>query len=106
MLRLVYLAGPYTGKDYNEVEENIRVAEKAAIKWWDLGYGVFCPHLNTSHFELKSVAAKEAYLECGLRIMESCDAVVMLPGWWDSPGARKERRHAMTLGIPVVYMRA
>ena len=105
-MRIVYLAGPYSGKDFNEVEKNIRVAEEAAIKLWDLGYGVFCPHLNTAHFELKSAASQEAYQTFGLGIMGACDAVVMLPGWWYSPGAREERRLAMTLGIPVVYMRS
>jgi len=103
-VKIVYLAGPYLGRDYNEIEENIRVAEKAAIELWNLGYGVFCPHLNTAHFECKSKAPPENYLECDLQIMQSCDMVVMLPGWWDSPGACKERRHAMSLGIPVDYM--
>lgn len=103
MRKLVYVAGPYMGKthsaqSYNEIEENIRVAEKAAIRLWDAGFGVFCPHLNTRHFEVKSEAPREAYIEADLKLLEPCDIILMLPSWETSRGALEERLAAINSG--------
>ena len=102
-MRIVYIAGPYRGKTYNEIEENIRRAEAAAIGFWDVGFGVFCPHLNTAHFEVKSNAPAEAYVEAYLRMLEACTDIFLLPGWWDSEGARREFARAKELGMEILY---
>lgn len=108
-MKLIYVAGPYRGKthderSFNEIEANIRRAEAVAIALWDKGYGVFCPHLNTCHFEVKSSAPAELYLEADLRMLSACDAILMLPGWEQSAGACKERFKARRiLDMPVYY---
>lgn len=107
-MKLIYLAGPYHGKthdehSYNEIEANIRRAEAVAICLWDKGYGVFCPHLNTAHFEVKSSAPPELYLEADLRMLEACDGILMLPWWCDSEGAKRELARAKELELPAYY---
>jgi len=108
-LKLVYVAGPYRSKSgahdasvYNEIEENIRRAEAVAVRLWDAGFGVFCPHLNTVHFEVKCPSVPpEAYLEADLRLLEVCDIIFMLPGYRDSGGAMQELRQAKEWGMRV-----
>jgi len=107
-MRIVYLAGPYRGKtrdgaSYNEIEANIRQAEKAAIALWDAGFGVFCPHLNTAHFEVKSTTPPELYLQADLRMLDACTDILMLPGWKESAGAKRELHRARELGLAVYY---
>ena len=108
-IKVVYVAGPYRGKSgahdssvYNEIEENIRRAEAAAIRLWDAGFGVMCPHLNTIHFEVKcpNVGTK-AYLETDLQLLESCDILYLLPGWEGSLGSVGEKDRAKELGLPI-----
>lgn len=43
------------------------------------------------------------YLRTDLRAMLECDAIVLLPGWRASDGARLELRTAVSLGFQVFY---
>jgi len=108
-IKIVYVAGPYRAKSgahdasvYNEIEENIRRAEAAAIRLWAAGFGVLCPHLNTNHFEVKCPdIPTEAYLVTDLRLLAICDIIYMLPGWQDSKGSIGERDLMERLQRPI-----
>lgn len=97
MKLLVYTSGPYTGN----VGQNIVNARAMAIKLWEAGFAVICPHLNTSHFEQDCNVTHEDFLEGDLRMIEGCDAVLMLEGWEKSAGSIKERAFARGKEIPV-----
>jgi hypothetical protein len=99
----VFIAGAYMGSDFNEIETNIRLAESYSIELWNRGYKVFCPHLNTCHFEVKAKAHEEAYREFDMIMLESCDAILALPNWETSVGAKEEIDKAKKLGKPVFY---
>ena len=99
----VFIAGAYRGSDFNEVETNIRLAESYSIELWNRGYKVFCPHLNTRHFEVKAKAHEEAYKEFDMTMLQSCDAVLALPNWQTSLGAKQEIDKANESGKPVFY---
>ncbi len=99
MKPLVYISGPYTG----DIDQNILNARAMATNLWEMGFAVICPHLNTAHFEQDCSATYEDYLEGDLRMVEGCDAMLMLEGWEDSKGSVKERQHALTLGVSVFY---
>ena len=43
----------------------------------------------------------ETWMKLDFIWVESCDALLRLPG--ESPGADREVKHAITLGIPVFY---
>lgn len=103
---LVYVAGPYTavesGEELLTVDYNIEAARKVAAALWDDGHFVICPHANTAHFE--DIATKTSYddfLEGCYRMIRKCDAVVLLPNWKLSGGARKEMNLARHLGLPI-----
>ena len=89
----IYLAGPMTGlPDFN------RPAFHAAAKdLRDQGHEVvnpaeLCDKHGTSH-------SWEWYMRQGLKALADCDAIVMLPGWEGSRGARIEHWTAMAVGM-------
>lgn len=94
---IIYLAGKYTG----DIDANIAAARKVAIELWEKGYTVICPHLNCAHFEQDCKCEYYEYLQGDFEIIERCDAVVMLPGWHDSVGSKREFEHAILYDVEV-----
>lgn len=97
---VVYVAGPYRGPSAWVVEQNIRAAEALALEAWKLGWAAICPHANSRFFS--GAAPDDVWLLGDLAILTKCDAVLMVPGWQHSEGARQERTVARSLKIPVV----
>jgi len=50
-MKVAYISGPYRAATVHGVVENIRRAERVALKYWQLGYAVICPHTNTALFD-------------------------------------------------------
>lgn len=105
-MRLIYIAGPYTGRTYSAIEDNIRKAENAAIALWARGWAVITPHLNTAHFERYETATGITYhtwLNGTLEMLKRSDAIFMLNSWEQSKGARLEHKHARENKMKVYY---
>jgi nucleoside 2-deoxyribosyltransferase len=100
-VKVVYIAGPFRGKNHFVIAENIRNAERLALAVWQLGAAALCPHANTAHFQ--DAAPDDVWLTGDLELLRRCDAVLMTPDWERSEGARIERRFAMDAGIPVFH---
>ena len=103
MRPLLYICGPYTGHDSEETNDNISVAREYAIAAWRKGWAVFCPHLNTAHFEqyLPEIAHSER-VDADLDIISRLepDAMLLLPGWSSgSAGSAREFTLAQELDI-------
>ena len=96
-MKLIYIAGPYTADTIWGVVQNIRNAEQAALEYWRKGYAVICPHKNTALFD----GAGPDWLKGDLEMLRRCDALVRLPKWFGSEGARTEVREARLHNIPV-----
>ena len=94
-MKLVYIAGKYRANTEWGLEQNIRQAEDAAIKLWQQGYVVFCPHKNTAHFG--GVCPDSVWLDGDLEILKRCDVIYMLKGWRNSKGATAELELAKKL---------
>lgn len=94
---LIYVSGKYTG----EVDTNIAAAREIAAALWQMGHAVICPHTNTAHFEEYATINYEQFIAGDLTMIARCDALVMVPGWEGSRGARTEWAHATSLGIPI-----
>lgn len=98
-MKVVYIAGKFRAPTHWGVVENVRRAEAVALDVWSLGAAALCPHLNTANFD--GALPDEAWLSGTMALMERCDAVMLVPGWLDSEGARAERTRALALGLPV-----
>ena len=103
---VIYLSGPYHNGG-GTVDENIAQARKAAIEYWERGFAVICPHLNTAHFENDCRCVWEDFIagdfEIIRRLRVEQDKMVMLPGWSTSKGAMAEHEEARRIGLKVEY---
>lgn len=107
----VYLAGPMTGYPaFNRA--GFDFAERyAAEQGWTVAspqntdpthYGP-CPD-GERHTTTAGSHPHPCWVRASLRMMLDCDAVLMLPGWQESRGARLEHVVAEGCGMPVHLM--
>ena len=100
-MKVLYIAGKYRGKSENEVFENIVHARSIAVKLWNEGWAVICPHTNT--FFMGSKLGDKMFLDGDLEIVKRCDAIYMLKGWEQSQGAKRELEVAIESGLELYY---
>lgn len=93
----VYIAGPYTADTPEQVQDNVNCAVDLANDLLDAGHIPFCPHL-THYLHQRRHREYEAWCCYDLVWLISCDALLRMPG--PSPGADRETRFAIHLGIP------
>lgn len=100
-MKIAYIAGPYRAENWEGVKRNIAHARRVAVRYWRLGYAVFCPHLNSAH--LDDVVPDEVFLAGDIAILKRCDVVVAMKTWSKSKGAAREIELADELQIEVIY---
>lgn len=100
---IIFISGPFRGRpnlEWNR-QQNIRLAESAALAVWRLGGVAICPHKNTEHFD--GACPDEVFLEGDLQILERCDAVFLVGEWITSVGATYELGIAKKLNLAILY---
>jgi len=100
-MELLFISGAYRADTVKGRSQNIKRARAAAIRMWQAGYAVICPHLNTAHFD--GLCDDSVWLEGDLEMLRRCDVIYMMKGWQDSEGARAELNHAMLWGTEILY---
>lgn len=98
---VLYIAGPFRAANAWLVEQNVRRAEEAALRAAELGWVPLCPHSMTRFFD--GTLTDEYWLAATLELLRRCDAILMLPGWQGSAGARAEHAEAVRLGVKVLF---
>ena len=103
---ILYISGPYSAGNGRSVEDNIAVARAHAVAAARRGWMPLTPHLNTAHFEVDCPEiSNDDWIEGDLAILRLLPranaAVLMLPGWEGSRGARLERDWAIHLNLEV-----
>lgn len=104
-MKIVFIAGQYIGNgNIDQIQWNILKAEKYQISLANSGIGFFCPHNHTRHFEKKSTAPEKFYKELDMTFLKCCaDAILMIPGWEKSVGAKTEHDYAKESFIKIFY---
>lgn len=108
-MKVIFISGPYAGKYYDhrsyfEISRHILEATEMAAKLAHYGYGFFCPHSHSAHFEVVVPELKpDFWYNLDMHFLKACDAILMLPTWEASKGARAERDWALRYKIPVFY---
>lgn len=90
----IYISGPMNGlPDFNYPAFN------AQANWLrGLGHEVENP---AEHFDGDQTRTRKEYLVKDLAVLADCDAIWMLDGWQNSPGARLEHAYAVEIGLEV-----
>ncbi len=103
-MKVIYVAGPYTGKTINETFENIIKARQAAQRLWLRGFAVICPHMNSAFMDGETVdQTRQMFVDGDLEILKRCDVIFMLKGWEKSAGATAELKYAQELGLEIIF---
>ena len=100
-MKIAYIAGPYRNKTIHGIVENIRRAEKYAIKYWKLGYAVICPHKNTALFD--GLLPDNTWIDGDCELLRRSDVIVFTGNWWESEGCLREYNLARNLDKEIIY---
>jgi nucleoside 2-deoxyribosyltransferase len=98
-MKVVYIAGPYTGSTAWDIEQNVRSAEQVALIVARSGAAPLCPHANARFFY--GQCTEEFWYEATIEMLRRCDGVVLTAGWENSKGACAEAEEAKRLEIPL-----
>lgn len=98
-MRVVYVAGKFTGANGWEVARNIRRAESWGFAVAEAGAMPFIPHANTASFH--NTLTDAFWYQGTLEMLRRCDAIILVPGWEDSKGALAEVAEAKKLNMPI-----
>jgi hypothetical protein len=100
-VKLIYIAGKFSGSTRTNVENNIMAAVRVGIEVAKLGGMPVIPHANTAHPDFSIVQVYSFWIEGTTELMRRCDAVMLVDGWRESSGASGEVVEAEELGLPV-----
>jgi hypothetical protein len=102
-MKIVYVAGPFSGPTRKQVEANIKNATKAGLEIAELGLMPLIPHANTSHPKFAQLQNYAFWIEGTQKLLEMCNAIYLIQGWESSTGARLEHEFAIEHDIERLY---
>jgi hypothetical protein len=96
-MKLVFIAGKFSGANAWEIACNVHEAEAAALRVAKLGGMPIVPHsLGRSMF---GTLPERFWRDGCLELLGRCDGILLLPRWSNSPGACAEARYADKRGL-------
>lgn len=117
-MRLIYVAGPYSGKTKDEIAAHVENGKRACLEliylgyavhcpWLDQGYSTVCPIPGLSEVDVNAPDMVKRLQDNSTAILERLnptkDGILLLPGYQGSEGANKELYLAKKRGLPVFY---
>lgn len=101
-MKIVYCAGPYSAPNHAEKTMNIMRAWQAGFNLAEAHVGFIAPHCNAQWMDAANKPAWWYAMDIEL-LVRAADAILMLDGWEQSPGALRELAQANDLKLPVFY---
>lgn len=96
-MKLVFIAGKFSGSNAWEIACHVHEAEAAALRLARLGGMPVVPHSLGQHM---FGTMPEAFWRAGcLALLARCDGILLLPSWTRSAGAGAESEFAEQHGI-------
>lgn len=95
-----YYAGPHGQPDNAAIQRNIETAVKYAVPFWQNGFAIFVPHLNTHHFQSFTSVPEPVYVAFDKRLLPAMDFLAGAGNVVDSAGGRGEIELMTRLGKP------
>ena len=103
----IYLASPYSHEDPYIRSKRYHQALEATAYYLKQGLTIFSPiayahNIHVTHFPFHD---SEGWLRLDLAFLPHCKLlyILMLDGWEESKGIKREIDEAEKLGIPIVY---
>ena len=96
-----YIAGPLRNADPEIQAQNIAEAQRIAIMYWNAGYNVYCPHLNSGG--LVGLIDEETAQKATMEELENSDIIVFFAGWTTSAGSVAEHRRAKEINKSILF---
>lgn len=105
---MAFIAGPFYGNgDDKVIAQNIKIAETVAAELANRRVEFFCPHTHTGALTGKCLVGEDFFRAlCRSILIRVADCLVVLPGWEDSEGTKKEIKLAKELQIPIFYLKS
>ena len=100
-IKVCYISGAYRSNSINGIYENIYKARKLALEYWEKGYAVLCPHMNTAFMD--GACHDDTWIQGDLEFVRRSDIMVMMGNWQNSEGAKREHDEAVTHGLQIIY---
>ena len=100
-MNVVYISGPYRNDDKRIERKNIDAAFRMGIYWWEQGFAAIVPHKNSGGME-NYLDVDEDILPGDEELVRRSDVVVLLPGWRQSAGSKREYEAALANNVPVL----
>jgi nucleoside 2-deoxyribosyltransferase len=99
MMKVVYVAGPFTGPTPWHVEQNVRRAELVGRCVAEAGASPLMPHANTRFFT--GIQTPQFWYDATIALLAKSDGLVLIPGYRKSQGTLVELAWARQNGLPV-----
>ncbi len=94
-MTMAYIAGPMTGRPNLNREAFAEAADRLRMEGWQT--------YNPAAANLEGMPLHRIMAHVLTQLCEA-QAIVMLRGWWKSPGARVEWLLARYLGLRIIYL--
>lgn len=106
--KIIYISGKISNgerENSKAINKNTNIARDAAIKLWNMGFAVICPHLNTIDFHNDERVTVDfmGFIEGDYSIMDASHAIYFLKNWRESEGAILEETWAKQMNMVRFY---
>jgi len=97
-MQRVYIAGPFSSPNPQQMAAHVLTAQAAAVALAQIGVAPYCPHAALGY--AYGLISEDVARQINESYLRDSDAMLLLPGWGNSKGTRDELALVRQLGIP------